>query len=87
MANVAKIACSIDAKLLARVESIRARTGETRSAFITRALAALTEQAAKEARIARYVVAYHEHPETPEEIAAANTSAELALAQLPWDDE
>ncbi len=85
MANAAKIACSIDADLLARVESIRKKTGESRSAFISRALLALTAESARTRALKRYVAAYREHPEGAEEVRAARASTRRALAALDWD--
>jgi len=82
----AKIACSIDAQLLARVESIRARTGESRSALVSRALLALTREAALARDVARYVEAYREKPETEDEVADARKLARRALSSLPWND-
>lgn len=75
----AKFACSIDATLLARVERLRARSGESRSAVVSRALAKLTEQEARAVRVRRYLEAYREQPETDKEI---ETAAELARRAL-----
>jgi hypothetical protein len=87
MANVAKVACSIDAELLARVEAVRKRTGESRSAFIGRALRMLTSESARQAAVARYVDAYQRQPESPADVRAARASARDALARLAWDPE
>jgi metal-responsive CopG/Arc/MetJ family transcriptional regulator len=86
MANAAKIACSIDAELLERVESVRARTGESRSAFISRALLALTAESARARAVKRYVEAYREYPDGALEVRAARKSARAALSRVPWED-
>jgi metal-responsive CopG/Arc/MetJ family transcriptional regulator len=86
MANAAKIACSIDADLLQRVEAVRARTGESRSAFIGRALLALTAEAARASAVKRYVEAYRDHPEGPANLVAARKSARRALSRIAWED-
>ncbi len=86
MSNVAKVACSIDAELLARVESIRKRTGESRSAFISRALRVLTAESARSLAVARYAEAYREHPESSDDVSAARRSARRALSRVPWED-
>jgi hypothetical protein len=86
MANAAKVAISLDASLLARVESIRATTGESRSAFISRALVALVKEQTRARAVSRYVDAYREHPEAPVDVAAARNGARRALARVPWDD-
>jgi metal-responsive CopG/Arc/MetJ family transcriptional regulator len=87
VANAAKIACSIDADLLQRVESVRARTGESRSAFISRALVALTAQAARVRAVERYVEAYRERPEGANDVVSARKSARRALSRLAWGDD
>jgi metal-responsive CopG/Arc/MetJ family transcriptional regulator len=84
-ARSAKIACSIDAELLAQVEELRAKTGETRSAVISRALVKLTSSEAHQAAVSRYAEAYREKPETQGEVAFARRGARKALASLPWD--
>jgi metal-responsive CopG/Arc/MetJ family transcriptional regulator len=82
----AKIACSIDSRLLARVERMRASTGESRSAVINRALAKLTADELSTARTRRYVQAYRDVPDEGRALTAARRLAERALAALPWDD-
>jgi metal-responsive CopG/Arc/MetJ family transcriptional regulator len=85
--NRAKIAFSLEPEVLASVEKLRARTGESRSAVIVRAIKLLTESDQKAARVARYVSSYREHPETAREIQVARRQAQAVLAALPWDDE
>ena len=83
----AKIAVSIETELLARVERLRAGTGESRSAVVSRALAQLTAEEAKARKVRQYIEAYRKKPETREEIAAADRLAKRALASLEWADE
>jgi metal-responsive CopG/Arc/MetJ family transcriptional regulator len=85
--NVAKVAFSIDADLLTRVESVRKRTGESRSAFVSRALRMLTAESARALAVARYVEAYRERPESSGVVGAARRSARRALSRLAWEDE
>ena len=87
MSNVGKIACSIDADLLARVESVRKKTGESRSAFISRALRMLTAESARALAVARYVEAYRALPESSVVVRGARRSARRALSRLPWEPE
>ncbi len=86
MANAAKIACSIDAGLLLRVETVRARTGESRSAFISRALLALTAESARAHAVKRYVEAYRDRPEGEADVLGARKSAARALSRVDWED-
>lgn len=87
IARRAKIACSIDSRLLERVERIRANTGESRSAVISRALAALTAQELYQARVERYAQVYRETPELADELSDARRLARRALSALPWNDD
>lgn len=81
-----KIACRIDADLLRRVEAVRATTGESRSALISRALLALTASSVRARSVERYVAAYRECPERPADVATARRSARRALAGVAWED-
>jgi len=86
MGKSAKVAFSLDAALLERIERIRARTGESRSALIARALTAVTQEDVRSAAVRRYVEAYREQPETREDEARARRAARHTLKHLPWDD-
>ncbi len=81
-----KIACRIDADLLRRVEAVRATTGESRSALISRALLALTAKSGRARSVKRYVAAYRECPERPGDVATARRSARRGLAHVAWED-
>lgn len=85
MTTTAKIAVSLATDLLRRVERVREQTGESRSALVCRALRRLTREDAHARRVAQYVQAYRDHPETAAEVAAARASAKRALAALDWD--
>lgn len=87
MGNRAKIAFSLDPEVLASVERFRARTGESRSAVIGRAIKLLTESDEKAERVARYVRSYREQPETPRDVQVARRQAKRVLAALPWKDD
>jgi len=85
--NAAKIAVSIDAELLRQLERVRARTGESRSAAVSRALRILTQQEERARRVVEYERAYRETPETDAEISVARELSRRALAALPWESE
>ena len=87
MSRAAKIAVSLEAELLRRVERVREQTGESRSAVVSRALRELTREDEHARRILEYVQVYRDKPETLAEVAAARASARIALAGLPWDEE
>ena len=81
MGNAVKIAISLPGKIAREVESIRKKTGETRSAFIKRAIEATLDERNESAMVKGYVAGYRKMPETTEEIEAAETAAKL----LPWE--
>jgi metal-responsive CopG/Arc/MetJ family transcriptional regulator len=82
-----KIAVTVDPDVLARAERLRRATGESRSALVTRALAELLQPDAHRRRVARYVLAYRERPESAAEVEAARALAAVSLAALPWTEE
>jgi metal-responsive CopG/Arc/MetJ family transcriptional regulator len=87
MAGTAKVAISLDRDLFLEVERTRERTGETRSALMSRALQLLTREEQRAAQVRDYVRAYQEHPETKQEVTAARVLARRALKNLPWAGE
>ena len=87
MAGIAKIAISVDAELLRRVEKMRSRTGESRSAVVGRALRLLTEQGRRAELVAEYRKSYLEHPESADEVSSATHLARRSVASLPWSEE
>jgi metal-responsive CopG/Arc/MetJ family transcriptional regulator len=87
MPTTAKIAVSLDADLLRRVERLRVRSGESRSALVSRALRLLTQEEEEALRASEYVRAYREHPETLQDVTATRAAAKRSLASIPWDEE
>jgi metal-responsive CopG/Arc/MetJ family transcriptional regulator len=87
MAGVAKIAISLDAELLRRVEKVRSRTGESRSAVVGRALRLLTEEGRRAELIEQYRRCYRDFPESADEISSARRLAKRSVASLPWSEE
>jgi hypothetical protein len=85
MTTSAKIAFSVDRRLLDRVERIRATTGESRSAVIARALVLITKTETRDEQIRRYVAAYRDHPESSDDEQMTRKSARRTLARLPWE--
>lgn len=84
MPKSAKVAFSVDPLLLKRVERIRATTGESRSAVIARALALVVDEEARREKVARYVEAYRNTPETADDERRARSVARSTLARLDW---
>ena len=82
--KAAKIAISLDERLLTRVERSRRKTGESRSAYVSRALLKLFRDEAREQRVSRYREAYREHPETAADVESARRLARRALSSLEW---
>ena len=84
MANTAKIAISLDAELLRRVEKVRGRTGESRSAVVGRALRLLTEDERRARLVEEYRRVYRAKPEGANDLATARRLAKRSAAALPW---
>jgi len=80
-----KIAISLPASLAGKIERERKRTGETRSALVRRAVERWFAEREERARIAAYVEGYRTHPESEEEIAAAEAGAVSLLGGEPWE--
>lgn len=85
MAETRKIAISIPEALAKKVESLRRLTGESRSAFISRAIERVLREREQKSRVALYQEGYRKHPESREEIAFAESSAARLLAEEPWE--
>jgi metal-responsive CopG/Arc/MetJ family transcriptional regulator len=85
--SAAKVAISLEPKLLQRAEQHRLVTGESRSALVARALRDLLASEGEQADIARYVAAYRETPETLGDVQAARAVAKRTLRHLPWEGE
>jgi metal-responsive CopG/Arc/MetJ family transcriptional regulator len=81
-----KVAISIDSNLLDRVERLRAVTGESRSAVVGRALAALTAEESHASKVAAYREAYRLQPETEVQVEAARRHARKMLSAVAWDE-
>ncbi|MBI2923567.1 MAG: ribbon-helix-helix protein, CopG family [Planctomycetes bacterium] len=83
--TVERVALSLPAALLRRVEALRRITGLTRSGLIREALEGYLRAARRRRRVATYLEGYARRPETRAEIAAARASAARLLASEPWE--
>jgi metal-responsive CopG/Arc/MetJ family transcriptional regulator len=86
MGNTAKVAVTVDREVLARAERMRESSGESRSALVNRALAALLAAEEHKEKVARYIQAYNERPESEEEIDQARSTAATSLVRLKWGE-
>ena len=84
--RTSKIACSIDTRLLASVERLRVRTGESRSAVVARALADLVGEQERRRQVQAYVQAYLDQPESAAEVREARRVAQQTLSRFTWND-
>ena len=80
-----KVAISLPAGLLARVEVERRARQESRSAFLRRAIELFFAASRQADRVREYAAAYRRHPETEDEVAAADAAAAELLAAEPWE--
>ena len=85
MPQTSKVAISLTANLMEEMERARRETGETRSAFVRRAVEIALRINKNENLGAKYQEGYRRQPETEEEVFAAEASAADLLSQEPWE--
>ena len=84
---MAKIAISLPDKVLQAVEKERLASGLSRSEFFRNAVEAFLRHRKERELEEQYTRGYQENPETPEEVALADSVLGLVLAENPWDDQ
>lgn len=85
MSRSDRIAISLPKHVLAAIERLRRRTGETRSGVIQRAICRMLAATARDSRVRQYVDGYLREPEGGDEVRAARASAAELLAGEPWE--
>ena len=80
----AKVAISLPTALLERLEALRARTGETRSAVVRRALELLLHRLDHFEAVREYVEGYRLHPETDDDLRISRPTSEELEADA-WE--
>ena len=81
-----KIAITVPPDVLRRVETLRHKTRESRSAVFARAARLLLHAEERQRQIQRYVEAYREQPETDADLAHAERLAKTVLASVEWEE-
>ena len=87
LAQTEKVAISLPAKLLRDIDSLRKKTGESRSAVFRRAAQTLLAEQAQALRIREYIEGYQNYPETADEAQDAEILAAELLGIEPWDED
>ncbi|MFH1513926.1 MAG: ribbon-helix-helix domain-containing protein [bacterium] len=85
MGNTKKIAISLPAELVKKVEKIRKQTGESRSAVIRRSIEYAMERQAMDALVVQYLEGYLKYPETGEEKNIVKATYVKSLDEGPWE--
>lgn len=80
-----KIAVSVPADLLEEAERERKIAGESRSAFVQKAIRTVLERRGKAKALNRYIEGYRCIPESAEEIEAARRTSEIVFVEEPWE--
>ena len=83
--NARKIAISLPADLLRKLERIREKTGETRSAVIRRTIEFALKKEAMDSEVKRYISGYMKYPETDEEKNIVKSTVVKSLDEEPWE--
>lgn len=85
MENSRKIAISLPVDLVAKLEKIMKKTGETRSAVIRRSIESALKKEAIDSQVRRYISGYLKYPETDEEKNIVNATALKTPEEEPWE--
>lgn len=85
MPETTRVAISLPSELLKSADKERRSTGETRSAFVRRAIRELLAERGRTAEIEQYIEGYRKMPETRDEIELASALASEAFAEDPWE--
>ena len=80
-----KIAITVAPDLLAQVERLRLKSGESRSAVFERALVSYLGAADRSAKAQRHAEGYRRVPETPADERNALIAARDVFLANPWD--
>ena len=83
--RVAKVAISLPRALLREVEKTRKATGLSRSAIVRMALEESMARRRRAVLVKQYVDGYRRFPETPADVAVAESAAADAFAREPWE--
>lgn len=84
MSNAKKIAISLPADLVAELERIMKKTGESRSAVIRRSIEFALKRKEMDSQVRRYMEGYLKYPETDEEKNIVKATALKTLDEEPW---
>ena len=84
MNNSTKTAVSLPADVYRRAESLRRKTGQSRSALYAEALKAYFEFQLLREKEARYAAGYEAAPETIDDISAATAAGAAVLKKEDW---
>jgi Arc/MetJ-type ribon-helix-helix transcriptional regulator len=82
----AKVAISLPTALLERLEDLRDRTGESRSAVVRRALELLLHRMDHYEAVREYVESYRLHPETDDDLELGRPTVD-ELAADEWNTD
>lgn len=84
MTASSRLNVTVPVDLLDAVDRVRARHGESRSAFVRRLLEQALADADERAAVERYVRGYRDQPQTEEEFGWSDQVIQEALAEVHW---
>ena len=85
MTKAAKIAISLPDDLLQDIERECKASGETRSELFRRAVRAYLRREREREMEEQYIRGYEQFPETEEEVAWAEYTTQVVMAENPWE--
>jgi metal-responsive CopG/Arc/MetJ family transcriptional regulator len=83
--GIRRVAISLPASLLGRLEKERRASGDSRSGFVRKAIESLLTRVEDARRLVAYVEGYRRHPESEAEVEAARAAAAAVLLAEPWE--
>ena len=83
--STTKIAISLPVETAREVERLRKESGESRSAFILKAVERIFEERDRALRAKAYAEGYRRLPETAEDHLLSESAVAEILAKDPWD--
>ncbi len=84
MRKSVRLAISLPGEVLEAADREPEARGETCSGFLRHAVEAVVRRLRQRETVERYVQGYPEHPETAEEVVAADSTSTAVLAGEPW---
>lgn len=85
LGRTVKVTISLPEDLLTRIERERHERSASRSALVRVALEEMLHERQRRVDVEQYIRGYEEHPETAEEVVAAERMSQSVWGEAPWE--